>query len=84
MAKANIHPAQHKIIAQLHDGTTIDIITSYGKEGEVLKLDIDPTNHPAWQDGNKTFVNVNSERVDKFNKKFGNFGFDTKKTGSAS
>lgn len=73
MAKANIHPAQHKITAQLNDGTKIDIMTTYGKEGEVLKLDVDPSNHPAWQDGSKNFVNVNSERVEKFNKKFGEF-----------
>jgi large subunit ribosomal protein L31 len=78
MAKADIHPNQHEIIAKLNDGTEIKIMTSYGKVGEVLKLDIDPTNHPAWQDGNKSYINVNDDRVSKFNKKFGNFSFGVK------
>ena len=78
MAKADIHPKQHKIIIQLDNGSKIDIITSYGKEGELLKLDVDPTNHPAWQEGNKSFINVNDDRVSKFNKKFGGFNFGVK------
>lgn len=78
MAKADIHPKQHTITAQLNDGSTMDIVTTYGKEGETLKLDTDPTTHPAWQEGNKAFINVNDDRVSKFNKKFGNFNFGVK------
>lgn len=78
MAKKDIHPQQHTIKAKLNDGSTIDIITSYGKEGEVLKLDIDPTNHPAWQADGKSYVNANDERVKKFNDKFGGFNFGVK------
>lgn len=78
MAKAGIHPEQHNIAIELSDGTKIDVATTYGKAGEVLKLDIDPTNHPAWQDGNKAFVNVNDDRISKFNKKFGSFNFGVK------
>ncbi len=82
MAKKDIHPQQHKIIAQLNDGTKIDIITSYGEEGQVLKLDVDPTNHQAWQDGKTIHVNANDERISKFNNKFGNFNFLKPNTGS--
>jgi large subunit ribosomal protein L31 len=78
MAQVDIHPKQHKIVAQLNDGSKIDIVTSYGKDGEVLKLDIDPTNHPAWQADGKSFINVNDDRVSKFNKKFGGFDFGVK------
>lgn len=78
MAKSDIHPKQHKITAKLNDGTDLEIITSYGKEGEVLVLDIDPTNHPAWQEGGKAFINTKDDRVSKFNKKFGNFNFGVK------
>lgn len=77
MAKADIHPKQHKIFAQLSDGTKIEIVTAYGNENEVLKLDIDPTNHPAWL-GDKFVVNTNSARIDSFNKKFGGFDFGVK------
>ena len=79
MAKAGIHPKQHNMVIQLSDGTKIDIVTSYGTEGEVYKLDVDPTNHPAWQEGNKTLINNSNERIESFNKKFGGFDFGFKK-----
>ncbi len=73
MAKADIHPKQHEVTVQMTDGTKFTIMTSWGKEGDVLRLDVDPRNHPAWQDGKTNFVNVNDDRVTKFNKKFGDF-----------
>ena len=80
MAQADIHPKQHQVTIKLNDGQKIEIMTTHGKAGDVLPLDVDPTNHPAWQTDNKAFVNVNSERVNKFNKKFGNFDFGAAKT----
>ncbi len=68
--KIDLHPI--KLI--LSNGKEIEIITSWGKEGEVLKTDLDPFNHPAWQEAGKVSVNINSERINKFNQKFGNFG----------
>ena len=82
MAKSDIHPKQHTITAQLNDGSTIDIVTTYGEAGETLKLDTDPTNHPAWQADGKSFINVNDDRVTKFNNKFGGFNFGVKTEGS--
>jgi len=73
MAKADIHPKQHEVTVQMTDGTKFIIMTSWGKQGDVLRLDVDPRNHPAWQDGKASFVNVNDDRVTKFNKKFGDF-----------
>ncbi len=74
MAKADIHPKQHEVTVQMTDGTKFNIMTTWGKVGEVLRLDIDPKNHPAWQDGKSGFINLNDNRIAKFNKKFGGFG----------
>lgn len=68
------HPKQHEITVQMTDGTKFKIMTTWGTAGETLKLDVDPKNHPAWQDDNKSFVNVNSDRITKFKNKFGDFG----------
>ena len=39
-----------------------------GKEGDTLKLDVDPRNHPAWQEDSQKFINTNDERAAKFKK----------------
>ena len=71
---AGIHPKQHPIEVIMTNGSKFQIQTTWGKEGDVLRLDLDPNNHPAWQDGAQNFINSNNERVNKFNKKFGGFG----------
>ena len=68
------HPEQHNITLKLSNKSEIQIKTTWGKEGDVLKADVDPFNHPAWQDSAKNYVNVNDDRINKFNKKFGGFG----------
>lgn len=67
------HPKQHLINVKMTDGSQFQIMTSWGKEGETLTLDVDPKNHPAWQADGKSTINANDERVSKFNAKFGNF-----------
>ncbi len=67
------HPKQHKVNVVMTDGTKFEIMTTWGKEGETLKLDADPKNHPAWQDKAQNFVNANNERMTKFKQKFGDF-----------
>ena len=81
MAKADIHPEQHEVTIEMTDGTKFNIMTTWGKKGETLKLDVDPRNHPAWQDGQQGFINVNDDRVSKFTKKFGSFDFGVDKKG---
>ena len=73
--KGSIHPKQHKINVVMTDKSEFEILSTWGKEGDVLKLDIDPKNHPAWQKNASVFVNANDERISKFKKKFGDFGF---------
>lgn len=71
---ASKHPVQHTIDLVLSNKETIKIVTTWGKEGDTLKADIDPFNHPAWQqDGGKSFVNPNNDNMNKFIKKFGGF-----------
>jgi large subunit ribosomal protein L31 len=73
--QATSHPNQHYITLELSNKVKIQIKTTWGKEGDVLRADLDPFNHPAWQeDGAKGFVNANSDRIKKFEKKFGGFG----------
>ena len=75
---AGINPKQHKINVVMTDGSKFQIMTTWGKEGDTLTLDMDPKNHPAWQDKAQNFVNANNERVAKFNNKFGGFGAKVK------
>lgn len=78
MAKAGIHPSYNDIEIILTDGTKLK--TKSCCKDKVIKLDVDPLNHPAWKDDNSRFVNLRDDQVSKFNRKFGNFSFGTKKT----
>ena len=69
--KKNIHPEYHSIKVGMTDGTEFTTKSTYGKEGEVLKLDVDPASHPAWTGGNAQ-IRENAVQVARFKKKFGN------------
>ncbi|GHU27282.1 50S ribosomal protein L31 [Bacilli bacterium] len=71
MPKKDIHPECHSIGVVLSDGRTINMKSVWGKDGDVMKLDVDPINHPAWKTDKSTFVNVNNNQVSKFKKKYG-------------
>ena len=45
--KKNIHPNYHKIKVVMTDGTEFETKSTWGKENDVLKLDIDPKSHHA-------------------------------------
>ena len=82
--KKDTHPDYHNITVEMTDGTTFNTRSTWGKEGDTLKLDIDPSSHPAWIGGGHKIVDRDG-RVGKFNKKFENFlGDSTKKKGSKS
>lgn len=70
--KADIHPDYHDIKVVMTDGTEYTTRSTYGKEGDVIKLDVDPLTHPAWQGG--TGKVVEKGQLSKFEKRFGNFG----------
>ena len=71
--KAEIHPDYHTITVQMTDGTTYQTRSTYGKEGDTLRLDVDPKTHPAWNKGG-IHIRENAGQIDKFKKKFGAFG----------
>ena len=67
--KADTHPDYHTIKVQMTDGTVFETRSTWGKEGDTLALEIDPTSHPAWTGGNRV-VNEGGQ-VARFNKRFG-------------
>jgi len=70
--KTDIHPDYHWITVTLTDGTSYKTRSTYGKEGTVLNLDIDPRTHPAWTGGANTMLD-RAGRVSRFNAKFSGF-----------
>ena len=69
--KKDIHPNYHNIKVEMTDGTQFETRSTWGKEGEVLKLEIDPKSHAAWTGGKQKLMDKG--RISKFNKKFQNF-----------
>ena len=55
------------------DGTEYKTRSTWGKPGDVLKLDVDPITHPAWTGGNTQLVDTGGQ-VARFNKRFKGFG----------
>lgn len=73
MAKAGIHPDYHTITVVMTDGSRFETRSTYGKEGDVLTLDVDPKTHPAWVGG----VNLRKTgRLESFNNRFGGLNFE--------
>ncbi len=71
--KSDIHPDYHEITVVMTDGTEFRTRSTWGKEGDALRLDIDPLSHPAWIGGNQRLVDTGGQ-VARFNKRFKNFG----------
>jgi large subunit ribosomal protein L31 len=68
--KSGIHPEYHPITVVMTDGTKFVTRSTYGKAGDTMNLDIDPTSHPAWTGGTQTILDRGG-RVSRFNQKFG-------------
>jgi len=64
-----VHPDYHRITVVMTDGTEFETCSTYGSEGDTLKLDIDPTTHPAWTGGNQQLLDRGG-RLSRFKKKF--------------
>ena len=69
--KNKIHPDYHTIKVQMTDGSLFETKSTWGKEGDTLKLEIDPKSQAAWTGGKQKILDKG--RVSKFNKKFQNF-----------
>ena len=72
--KPEIHPDYHIIEIKMTDGTKYKTRSTYGKEGDTLSLEIDPTVHPAWTGGSQKLLDTGG-RVSKFKKKYEGLGF---------
>jgi large subunit ribosomal protein L31 len=76
LMKKNIHPNYHVIKVVMTNGTEFETRSTWGKPGDVMRLDIDPTTHPAWT-GVHRLLDTAGGRLSKFNSKFGGFGLKT-------
>ena len=72
--KPDIHPDYHEITVVMSDGSEFKTRSTYGKEGDSLRLDIDPKVHPAWTGGSSKLMDTGG-RVSKFKKKYEGLGF---------
>lgn len=73
--QTEIHPEYHEITVVMTDGKEYKTKSTWGKEGDVLKLDVDPLVHPAWQGG--TAKVIEKGQLSKFENRYGNlFGGD--------
>ncbi len=71
--KDKIHPDYHEIKIVLTNGTSFMTRSTWGKEGDTMNLDIDPSTHPAWTGGNQHLLDRGG-RVAKFKKRFEGLG----------
>ena len=75
--KKKIHPDYHKINVVMTDGSKFETMSTWGKDGDTLKLDIDPKSHSAWTGGKQKILDKG--RVSKFNKRFQNLNIKKNK-----
>ena len=71
--KSDIHPDYHLITIKMTDGTSYQTRSTYGKEGDTLQLDIDPSTHPAWTGVTGNLLDRGG-RVSRFKEKFKGLG----------
>ena len=71
--KAGIHPDYHTITVVMTDGTEYQTRSTWGKEGDRMNLDIDPSTHPAWTGGQQG-LSDRGGRVSKFKKRYEGLG----------
>jgi large subunit ribosomal protein L31 len=70
--RKDIHPDYHRIKVVMTDGTEFVTYSTYGSEGDTLKLDIDPKTHPAWTGGGQHLVDRGG-RLTRFKRKYEGF-----------
>lgn len=73
--KKGIHPDYHNIIYVMTDGEKRTVRSTWGKEGDVMNLEVDPKSHPVWT-GVRRLVDTGGQ-LSKFKNKFGAFGLKT-------
>jgi large subunit ribosomal protein L31 len=69
--KADIHPDYHEITVVTTNGIEYKTHSTWGKPGDVMRLDVDCYSHPAWSGGEHKVVE--KAQLSKFEKRFGTF-----------
>ncbi|MDZ4096383.1 MAG: 50S ribosomal protein L31 [Paracoccaceae bacterium] len=72
--RKDIHPDYHLINVKMTDGTVFQTKSTWGKAGDQMALDIDPSVHPAWTGGSAKLLDTGG-RVSKFKNKYAGLGF---------
>jgi len=75
--KKDTHPQYHFITVQMTDGSKYQTRSTWGKEGDLMTLEIDPLAHPAWTGGNSRMLDAGGQ-VARFNKRFGGLSLGKK------
>ena len=70
--KKDIHPDYHMIKVVMTDGTEYTTYSTWGKGGDVMRLDVDSVSHPAWTGGQQRLME--GGQLDRFKKKFSDLG----------
>ena len=58
--KKKIHPDYHEIEVVMTDGSTFKTRSTWGKNSDILKLEIDPKTHPAWTGGKANIKGISN------------------------
>ena len=61
--KKDIHPNYHTIKVEMTDGTQFETKSTWGAEGDLLKLEIDPKSHSAWTGGKQKLMDKGRIRL---------------------
>ncbi|MDA9008323.1 50S ribosomal protein L31 [Alphaproteobacteria bacterium] len=70
--KKDIHPEYHEINVVMTDGTEYKTRSTWGSEGDTMRLEIDPKSHPAWTGVHRLVDSAG--QVAKFEKRFAGLG----------
>jgi len=70
--KKDIHPEYHTIKVVMTDGSEFETRSTMGKEGDTIRLDIDPKTHPAWTGVHRLMDS--GGQLAKFKKRFQGLG----------
>jgi len=70
--KKDIHPEYHEINVVMTDGTEYKTRSTWGSEGDTMRLEIDPKSHPAWTGVHRLVDSAG--QVAKFQKRFAGLG----------
>ena len=62
-------PRPRLSLRKAQPGTEFTTYSTYGKDGDELHLEIDPTTHPAWTGGDQRLTDRGG-RLSRFKKKF--------------